>query len=234
MGYKSILVISDQHFPYQHPDTIDFLKTVKTKYKPDKVVNIGDEVDYHSMSFHPSDEDLFSAGDELKKAIDGLKPLYKMFPEMDLVESNHGSMVYRKAKFHGMPMDVFKSYREILKAPKGWRWHFDLVLEMSDGNKVYFCHGKSSAHSKLSQTMGMSTVQGHFHEKFYIDYWANPNGLYWQMQVGCLVNDKSMAFNYNNTNLKRPIVGTGIILDGHPRLLPMVLDKHGRWTGKLV
>ena len=41
---KSILVISDQHAPYHHIDTLDFLSAIKEKYKPDCVVNIGDIV----------------------------------------------------------------------------------------------------------------------------------------------------------------------------------------------
>ena len=51
---KSILVISDQHAPYHHIDTLDFLSAIKEKYKPDCVVNIGDEMDWHSISFHDS------------------------------------------------------------------------------------------------------------------------------------------------------------------------------------
>ena len=51
---KSILVISDQHAPYHHIDTLDFLAEIKKKYKPDTVVNIGDEMDWHSISFHDS------------------------------------------------------------------------------------------------------------------------------------------------------------------------------------
>lgn len=31
------------HIPYHHPDTIKFLKAVKKKYKPTRVVNLGDE-----------------------------------------------------------------------------------------------------------------------------------------------------------------------------------------------
>jgi len=232
ISYKSILVISDTHFPYQHPDTIDFLKEIKRIYKPDRVVHIGDEVDYHSISFHPSDPDLLSPGDELQCAIARMKPLYKLFPKVNLIESNHGSLVYRKGKVHGLPRHIFKSYREILEAPKGWKWSFDLTLK-SCGKEIYFCHGKTAAPARLSQSMGMCTVQGHFHEKFEVIYWANPNGLYWDMRVGCLIHDKTLAFNYNNTNLKRPIIGTGIIIDGYPKLIPMILNKKGRWIGKL-
>lgn len=69
----------------------------------------------------------------------------------------------------------------------------------------------------------MSCVQGHFHEKFKIYYWANPLGLYWAMQVGCLIDDDSLAFAYNNVNLKRPIIGCGVIVDGVPILEAMPL-----------
>lgn len=231
---RRILVISDQHFPYNHPDIIAFLRALKVKYKFDRVINIGDEVDYHSISFHEHNPDLLSPSDELETAINRLKPLYKLFPKVDVIESNHGSLVYRKGVAMGLPRHVFKSYREILEAPKGWNWHFDLTLKMSNGAYCYFHHGKAASGLKLSQSMGMSVVQGHFHEKFCIEYWGNPLGLYWSMQVACLVEDSTLAFNYNKTNLKRPIIGCGVILNGHPKLEPMVLGKNGRWIGKLV
>ena len=42
----------------------------------------------------------------------------------------------------------------------------------------------------------MCTVQGHYHTSFKIDYWSNPNELLWGMQVGCLINMKSLAFEF--------------------------------------
>jgi hypothetical protein len=231
---KSVLVISDQHFPYNHADIIAFLRAIKEKYSPDRVVNIGDELDYHAISFHDHDPDLMSPSDELETAIKRMKPIFDMFPEMDLLDSNHGSLVYRKAKSNGLPRSVLKTYGEVLGAPKGWKWHFELVLKLSDGKPCYFHHGKSGNGIKLSQAMGMCVVQGHHHEKFAIEYWGNPLGLYWSMQVGCLIENSSLAFSYNKTNLKRPVIGCGIILNGHPKLLPMVLNANGRWIGKLL
>jgi hypothetical protein len=229
-----VLVIGDLHCPYWHPDTIAFLKEVNDTYAPNRVIQIGDEIDGHAISFHEHNPDLLSPGDELEKCIEKLQPLYRLFPKVDLLESNHGSLVYRKGVFAGLPRHVFKSYREILQAPKHWNWHFDLTITLSDGQPCYFHHGKTANPLGLSQSMGMSAVQGHFHEKFAINYWANSLGLYWQASTGCLVDDKSMAMAYNNNNLKRPMIGSLIILDGHPRLLPLVKDKHGRWIGKLV
>lgn len=231
-GNNSILVISDQHFPYNHPDIIAFLRTAKERYKPDRIINIGDELDWHSISFHEHDPDLMSPSDELQTAINRISPLYDIFPEMDLIESNHGSLVYRKGKHHGLPRHVFKSYREVLGAPPGWHWHFDLTIKLPTGNFCYFHHGKSANGIKLSQSMGMCVVQGHYHESFCVEYWGNPIGLYWSMQVGCLVDNHSLAMAYNKTNMKRPIIGCGLILNGQPHLLPMILDESGRWTGR--
>lgn len=227
----AVLVISDQHFPYAHPDTVLFLNLIKQKYKPDNIVNIGDELDYHAISFHPSNPDLLSPGDELQTAKNRMKPLFELFPEMTLIDSNHGSLVYRKGKVNGLPRFVFKSYREILEAPMGWHWKNDLTIKLSNGQSCYFVHGKARQGLALSRSMGMNVVQGHYHERFAVEYWASPGGLYWSMQVGCLIDDPSLAFEYNKVNLYKPVLGCGIILNGQPKLLPMLLNEHGRWTG---
>jgi hypothetical protein len=82
--------------------------------------------------------------------------------------------------------------------------------------------------------MGMNTVQGHYHTKFSIGYWANPDDLFFGMQVGCLINQKSLAFSYAKNFSTRFMLGCGIIIDGIPRLLPMVLDSNGDWIKKVV
>jgi len=185
------------------------------------------------MSYHDSDVDLFSAGHELIEAIKKLEPIYKLFPRAEVIDSNHSSMIYRKAKTHGIPRAFLKSYSEFLEAPLGWKWHNDLVLTMSDGNDVYFHHGKSTQVIKTSQAMSMSHVAGHYHEKFSLQFWANPHQLYFALQCGCLVDDSSMAFHYNKTNLKRPILGCAVIEEGIPVLIPMVMKRGGRWNQRL-
>lgn len=229
--YHSILVISDLHAPFQHPDAVAFLKYLKKKYKPDLVVCTGDEIDNHALSFHDSDPNLPSAGDELSLAIDALKPVYKLFPNVRVMESNHGSLVYRKALSQGIPIAVLKSYREIIQAPEGWSWSNDLTVRTPLG-QVYFHHSKGADCLRNSQAMGMSFVQGHHHEKFEVRYWGNPNALMFGMTVGCLADSHSLALAYAKNNLRRQVIGTGVIVDGIAHLEPMVLDKHGRWIGR--
>jgi len=226
-----ILLISDMHIPYHHQDLIPFLQHLKDKYKPTRIICLGDELDKHALSYHDSDPDLPSAGDELRRSLPVVKALFEMFPKMDIIESNHGSLVWRKAKTHGIPKQYIKSYNDVLGVDDGWRWSFDLTITLPNGQRCYIHHGKSSDVTNLSQQMGMCAIQGHYHEKFKIDYWGNPNGLFWGLQCGCLVDDDSLAFSYNNVNIKRPVIGTAVIINSQPILEPMILDKNGRWVG---
>jgi predicted MPP superfamily phosphohydrolase len=230
---RRILTISDQHMPYNHPDMFAFLKAIKTKYNPTLVINGGDEVDAHALSFHDSDADLPSAGDELELAIKGLKKLEAMFPNMILLDSNHGSLAVRKFKFHGIPMKYLATPQQIYGVSDKWQWTNDLSVKLPNGQDCYFCHGISKSGIKLAQQRGTNVVQFHYHTDFRIDYVGNPSNLLFSLQSGCLINTKALAFAYDKLNLNRPIIGTSMIIDSKPMLIPMVLNSAGRWIGKL-
>jgi predicted phosphodiesterase len=230
---SSILVISDQHIPYEHPDMFDFLEAVKKRYKPTMVVNIGDEVDKHAMSFHDSDVDLPSAGHELQLSITKIKRMEKLFPEMILVDSNHGSLALRKFKHHGIPMKYLASQHEIYGVSDKWQWVNDLTVELPNGQECYFCHGMVKSGIKLAAQRGTNVVQGHYHTDFKIEYIGNPQNLLFSLQVGCLIDSKSLAFAYDKLNLNRPIIGLGMVIDSKPMLIPMTLNSGGRWNGRL-
>lgn len=232
-NYERILCISDMHAPFNHPDTVAFLTAVKKKYDPTHVVCLGDEVDHHNLSFHDTDPDLPGPSDELNQAIAQLRPLYKLFPVVDLIDSNHGSMVYRKGLHHGIPRKYLRDYREVLEAPVGWTWHMDLLITTPTGEDIFFHHGLSANIMRVVEQRGICAVQGHFHNKFSIGYLGTPRALLWGMQIGCSIDGKALAFAYDRTNLARPIVGHGIIINGQPRLLPMVLERGGRWNGSV-
>lgn len=225
---QRVLVISDMHHPYAHKDTFIFLQALNKKHNFTDVICIGDEIDAHALSYHEHDPDLPSAEDEFCKAVTSLKPIYKLFPKVTVIESNHGSLVLRKAKTAGIPKRAIKGYNEILEAPKGWVWKFDHILQTELG-PVYFCHGKTTTAGKLASQYGMSTCQGHYHEKAQIHYISTPDKLMFDAHTGCLADDKSLALGYNKINAKRPIISVIIILDGIPQIVPMVLSANGRW-----
>ena len=98
-----ILFISDLHIPFHHEDSFDFLRHLKQKYKPTRVICLGDELDKNSLSYHEKNPDLYSPGHELQVSIPFIHELEEIFPKMDILESNHGSLVWRKAKTFGIP-----------------------------------------------------------------------------------------------------------------------------------
>jgi hypothetical protein len=229
-----ILVIPDQHMPYHHPDTIPFLRAVKRAFPIDLVVNLGDEVDHHAISFHDSDPNLDSAGVELEKAKLVLAQLYDLFPEQLVCASNHGSLAFRKAKAHGIPVQYLKSYREVLfpshKATH-WSWasHWRIPTPLGD---VMFQHQSPDPTSDAAHHR-CNLVVGHAHGKFEISYAASPDWLYWGGTFGCLIDNSNPAFAYGQHTKKKPIIGCGIIIEGRPVLIPMILDTEGRWVGVL-
>jgi len=234
MNFNTILFISDLHIPYHHKDSFAFLKAIKDKYTPDRVINVGDEVDYHALSFHNSDPNLDSAGIELEKSQIYIQTLEKIFPKMDLVNSNHGSMVYRKAKFAGMPRHVIKPYNEVLGVGKGWVWHNTITIKNAGETPIYICHGAKKNAEMYAKTLGCNVVQGHYHEDFRIGYTNTPTGIIWGMNVGCLIDDTELAFEYNKINPMKPMLGTAVVVNGRPILIPMVLDHKGNWDGNIV
>ena len=138
MANKKILVISDMHLPYQHKDSITFLKEIKKEFKPDRIVNIGDLLDFHAISMHEHNPDLYSPGHELEQAKKHVKELEKIFPKMVLVHSNHSSLVYRRALKYGLPKAYLKHYNEFLGVGNGWIWVDDHTITLSDGTPLWF------------------------------------------------------------------------------------------------
>jgi len=234
-AYKNerILLFSDLHAPYHHKDALDFLAAVKDKYSPDRVFSLGDELDFHQISFHPSDPDLFGPSKELEVGRKTMRQLEEIFPKLDLMKSNHGSLVHRRVVAAGLPRQLIKQYNQIYGVGDGWKWHFDLSIRLTNKQHLYMVHMKNSNVKSLSQSIGMNAVQGHYHGQFTVQYWANPVSLNWGMQLGALLDDSSKAFAYNKKDRFRPILGCGMVIDSQPKLIPMVLKKNGRWNGKV-
>ena len=231
---KCILVIPDIHAPYQHKDALLFLDAVRKAFPIDLVVNLGDELDYHAMSFHDSDPNLESAGTELEMGKVLLRELHKMFPQLLLCHSNHGSMVYRRAKAHGIPVQLIKRYREIVFPEHGareWSWAYSWRIRTPLGI-VQFQHQSTNVLADAAHN-ACNLIVGHSHGNFGVEYSASSAHLYYGGYAGCLIDKDSIAFAYGKNSTKKPIIGCMVILNGRPMCIPMVLNKHGRWIGKL-
>jgi len=229
-----ILVVGDLHAPYTHVGAMPFLESVRDAYCPDMVVQVGDETDGHAISFHDSDPNLDSAGVELEKAKLVLEELHELFPNLLVCDSNHGSLVYRRAKAHGLPVQFIKKYRDILFPEHGapaWSWADAWVLNTPLG-PVRFQHQVSGDFMLNASHERTSLVLGHEHGRFEVQYAASSTALYFGAYAGCLIDRKSMAFAYGRLTRKKPILGVMVITEGCPQLIPMLLDDDGRWVGR--
>ncbi len=234
--YDVIIVIPDLHAPWQHPDTIPFLKKVKQMYFPfgrQLVVSIGDEVDYAKLSFHTSSPNIgVDEVSEYAMAKLFLQKLYQVFPEMTVLKGNHTIMPQRKAEAAGIPDVMLKSFPELYETPS-WKWVNELVVDTVHGPVKFKHQGGSANVLNVSKTESMSFVQGHYHTKFNLTYWGTPESLKFAMQMPTLIDDEQYAFKYNKTSAARPMLGCGVIVNGIPLLIPMI-TKNGRWVGNDV
>lgn len=232
------------HAPYHHRDTLDFLIALNKKYKFDKVICVGDELDYHSMSFHDHDPDLDGPAGEFQKGRAFLQELCHIFQNMTIIESNHGTMVKRRAKHHGMPSSHLLSYGDAIFGTKdkqgniqrtsfgrGWVWKPEETLMLKNGQRVKFVHGWLRNTLSNVKNTGMCFVQGHHHSTFEVVYYHTSEFLNWGISAGCMIDDKNPAFEYNKNNASRPVIGCAGIIEDQPRLFPMVLNRKRRWTG---
>jgi len=229
---KKILIIPDLHTPYEHKDSYKFLKAVKKALKPDITLNLGDEVDSHNISYHESETELIGPCKELDDAKKSLDELESIFKKMYILTSNHGSLLWRRMKSNGIPIDYLKPLPVLYNKPQ-WSWHDDIIVE-TDLGPVYFCHGKSAGFDKLAKELGCSAVQGHYHGKFSITWITTITRQIFNMFSGCLVDRDHLAFSYGRNNIPSCQLGCSYISKhGYPTLVRMNLNKRGRWDGKL-
>ncbi len=227
----TVLAISDQHHPFAHRDVFAFLKGVRSKYRPDRVICLGDEIDAYGLSDYDHDPDAPAAGDEFRAAMEGMRHLYALFPKAQSCVSNHTSRPYRQAIKHGIPSVFMRSYRDFMEAPAGWSWH-DFVEV--DGVRYFHGEGFSGPMGalKAAQAYMQPVVIGHLHSYAGILFNANPKHLFWGMNCGCLIDRDKIAFHYGKHLTAKPILGVGLVRDGIPTFVPMTLTRHGRWDGQ--
>ena len=232
--FKNVMVISDLHFPVEHPEALDFLEALKQKCKPDLCVQIGDLVDLHNFSRYKIDPNFISPIDEIEKGKEKLARMQEIFPKLYVVWGNHDVRIKDRAKEAGIPDIALKEFVDLYDIyRKNWHFCYTLILnEKNERLKTMFIHGKKADPVQLSLLEQFHTLQGHYHTKPIANYGANTQALRWGMNVGCLVDQNHICFDYAKLNTRKFILGSGVIENNNPKFYPMWLDKKGRWLGK--
>jgi len=202
----NILVIGDLHAPFTLPKYLKFCREQQETYNCGTVVFIGDCLDSHFSSYHETDPDGYSAGEELDRAVDMLKDWYHTFPIATVIIGNHDRLVYRKAYSSGVSKKWIREYSDVL-GTAGWNF-----VENIEIFGVNFNHGEGGTARNRIKSELQSQVQGHLHTQLYTDYLVGANFIVWGMQVGCGVDNKSYAMSYGK-HFKKPAIGCGVVLN---------------------
>lgn len=202
-----VLVIGDLHEPFCLDGYLEFCQEQYKKYNCNKVVFIGDVIDNHYSSYHETDADGLSGGQELDLAIERLAKWYKAFPVADVTIGNHDRLIMRKAQTSAVPRKWIKSYKEVLEVPQ-WNFTERVVID-----NVQYIHGEAGTAKAKCRADMMSTVQGHLHTQCYTEWFVGANFRIFGTQVGCGIDHESYAMAYAKSG-KKPAIGCAVIING--------------------
>jgi len=202
----NILVIGDLHAPFTLPKYLKFCREQQETYDCGTVIFIGDIIDNHYSSYHESDPDGYSAGEELDRATDMIKDWYRTFPVATVIIGNHDRLVYRKAFTAGVSKRWIREYKDVLDTPN-WSFVENIMI-----NNVNYNHGEGGTAMNRIKTELQSQAQGHLHTELYVKFLVGANFIVWGMQVGCGVDIKSYAMAYGK-NYKKSAIGCGVVLN---------------------
>ena len=215
-----VLIIPDLHEPCSRLGALEFCKDLRNQFKTNKTVFIGDVADWHSISFHAHHPEMPGPTDEFELAYQCLHKWYKAFPKAIVCLGNHDRRIERLAESVNIPQKFIRGYGEIWKT-KGWDWVHEVIID-----DVLYSHGEGAgtstypAYNKMKK-VGMSCAVGHFHKAGGVKWMVNSLRRMFGMDVGCLIDDESMAFAYARHVVERSVLSAAVVIDGIPQHIIM-------------
>jgi len=212
----TVLVIGDTHCPGMRKGYVDFLQRIADRWGVDKVVHIGDLVDWASISYHEKSPHIKGTMEEFKRAQKQVDQLHAAFPKVDWMIGNHDALTERQATTAGIPTTLLRSYEEVWEVG-GWKAHPRFSKLPIDG--VLYSHGdcgKGGQNAAFLQCKDnfRSTVVGHFHSQAGVRWWANPEFRVFGLSVGCGIDAGQLQFDYGKRFAAKPVLGCGVVCDG--------------------
>jgi len=214
-----VLVIADLHCPWDHDDYLEHCKKVYREQKCNKVVFIGDVVDFASLSYHERNPDMPGAADEIKMAMERLGRWYKTFPNAIIIYGNHCNLYYRRMVTAGIPSMFRRELNDVLNVPN---WKFMDSITIDD---VYYCHGMGMNSVARVKSNFKSVVQGHYHSLCHVQFFEGHDKTLFALQTGIGIDQSKEAFNYGKWG-KKGTVACSVVIDGEqPIIFPMKIIK---------
>lgn len=215
---NNVLIIPDLHIPFNLKDSLEFCKQVQIEYNCGTIVITGDLTDSHATSYHESNPDGSSPGDELKLAIDEIGRWYKAFPDAHITLGSHDKRVLRKNFSSMVSKNWIRPFQEVYNTPN-WEYVDEFIF-----NDILFIHGDGSQGDRAAYARAlerrMSVVQAHQHSIASIRWSYSDKGNVFGMTVGSLIDDKKYAFDYSRNYAKKSVLTCGVISKNIPILIP--------------
>lgn len=216
---RRILVVGDLHCPFDLDGYLKFVVDTYEKWNCNQILMIGDAIDNHYASFHPTDPDGYGGGEELDRAIKRLSRYRDAFKKIcdkkvDVLIGNHDRLIMRRAFDSNIPARWIKSYNEVLGTD--WNWCERVVYD-----DVQYTHGEGGTARTRAKNDLMSSVGGHIHTQAYVENLVGRKYRIFAMQTGCGVDASSYAAAYAK-NFKRQAIGCGVVLGGHTAINVMM------------
>lgn len=218
-----VLALGDLHLPWIDWRAVDAVSRFAFDYKPDLIVQVGDFIDAQAWSRHPKNTDAPSPDAEwamIEKAARRFNDALPSDTRLYIIEGNHDRRHKMRALEATIPSQLVRPLSSMFPYPN-WVWWVQQKPLTIDG--VDYVHGdelNGTAHQKASRC-GRSIVQGHLHTDAGIKYIRNFQRLTFGLDVGTLMDVKSIAARYAHKRLLRSWIGWATITDGVPHLYPV-------------
>lgn len=212
MDEKTIVIVSDLQVPYHDKRAIKNLLGFLWDYRPNALVNIGDDIDAPQPSHWHRGGALEYAG-TLQRDLDLAAELHGRFRQAvgdvpyHVSRSNHGDRVSKYVKQYAPALDGLRSldvrellgYREqgIEYEPKPFKIAPDWVACHGDEGRLSGTAGSTAA--GLSRKWGVSVACGHTHRAGLVPYSTGHSGqsvTRWGLEVGHLMDTRSAGTSY--------------------------------------
>ena len=205
---NNVIFVPDLHAPFIKDGVLEFIQEQKDKYHCGKVIFAGDIVDGHAWSYHEHDPDGMSVGHELEAAKEQLMPWYEAFPNAISLLGNHDLLIQRKARTIGLSKHFIKGFGDVIGAPKGWEFKLEHIQD-----NVLYKHGNVGDAFIVAKKSRISTCQGHFHARTFVQWSVSEKDAIFGMQVGWGADRDAYAFDYGKPFSDKPIISCGMVLD---------------------
>ncbi len=229
------ICISDLQIPFEHKDALDFILHVKKTFFrgiDPRIICMGDEVDQYTLSRYTTSPRAMSPKAEFDEARLRLKNWFKEFPDVRVCISNHTYRVCKRADEAGIPEGFMKTIGEAYEAPPTWLWRQKWLID-----NVLFEHGEGVsgplAAIRAALQNRISTAIGHQHSNGCVIWNASAFDMIFGMNTGCLIDIDQYAFDYVKIIRNKPTLGCGVICDGTPYFVPMLVDQNNNWLRRV-